>query len=155
MKILLMSDSHGRYKNMETACLAEKPDLVFHMGDGYGDGRRLQEAFPHIPVKQVPGNCDGGLWNVPEVLVETVDGVMIFATHGHNYGAKYGLLKLELAARERGADVVLFGHTHRAMVEQHNKLWMINPGTIRPTTGWSYGVLTLEQGNIDCRIVEG
>ena len=45
------------------------------------------------------------------------------------------------------ADILLFGHTHRAYCEQlGDGLWVMNPGTARS----SYGVITIQQGQTRC-----
>ncbi len=38
-------------------------------------------------------------------------------THGHLYDVSMSLTRLDLKAREIGASVVLFGHTHRLAAE--------------------------------------
>ena len=52
------------------------------------------------------------------------------------------------AARECGAQILLFGHTHRPLVDWDGTLWVMNPGSIRDRR--TYGVITLEGGKIDC-----
>ena len=58
MKILVFSDSHGNTDHMLTAVEREKPDRIFHLGDGWDDAQTLHRMFPDIPLEQVPGNCD-------------------------------------------------------------------------------------------------
>lgn len=53
------------------------------------------------------------------------------------------------AAREMGADVLLYGHTHCPLVDYDGTTYTMNPGSIRYTG--TYGVLVLENGKVlDC-----
>ena len=42
------------------------------------------------------------------------DGIKIFFTHGHKWGVKYSTDRLFYKAKEIGAQIALFGHTHTA-----------------------------------------
>ena len=101
---------------MVRAIRQQQPDAVFHLGDCERDTQRLEKEFPDLPLYRVCGNCDREPVN-PEVLQLTLDGVKFFLTHGHRYSVKYALDALLNAAYFAGADMVLFGHTHRAMSE--------------------------------------
>ena len=39
MRILVLSDSHGRVGPMEEAVEAVRPQQIFHLGDGWDDAR--------------------------------------------------------------------------------------------------------------------
>ena len=41
MRILVLSDSHGRLSPMEAAVEAVRPQRIFHLGDGWDDARDL------------------------------------------------------------------------------------------------------------------
>ena len=43
--------------------------------------------------------------------------LVFFATHGHYYGVSMGEERLKAEARGRGADIVMYGHTHRAVAD--------------------------------------
>ena len=58
MRILVLSDSHGRVGPMEEAVEAVRPQQIFHLGDGWDDARELHRHYPDIPLHQVRGNCD-------------------------------------------------------------------------------------------------
>ncbi|MEG0145820.1 MAG: metallophosphoesterase family protein, partial [Clostridia bacterium] len=51
-------------------------------------------------------------------------------THGNTYRVKQGLLMLAYGAREVGADIVLYGHTHIPSVDRDGPLLLINPGAL-------------------------
>lgn len=153
MKILVFSDSHGTVRYMREAVAAQRPDRVLHLGDVMRDGEELARALPELPIDQVCGNCDG-YYAQPEEKVLDLRGHRIFMTHGHLYHVKSGLSLAVRAAQERGAEVLLFGHTHQPLVDRQGPLWIMNPGSIRGWGPTTYGVLTLEDGRVDCRIVE-
>ena len=117
---------------MVRAVRQQQPDAVFHLGDCERDTQRLEKEFPDLPLYRVCGNCDREPVN-PEVLQLTLDGVKFFLTHGHRYSVKYTLDALLNAAYFAGADMVLFGHTHRAVSETMQGLYVVNPGTAGPS----------------------
>ena len=58
MKILVLSDSHSSLSYMRRCIEAVKPDIMIHLGDYYDDAEAIAEEYAHIPMVQVPGNCD-------------------------------------------------------------------------------------------------
>lgn len=145
IRILLLSDSHGDQVNMVTAVRRVKPDMILHLGDCYRDAKRLHSMFPDIPMHMVIGNCDWGNQAPAEQILD-IEGYKVLMCHGHAYNVKMTLLQLELTAKEKGVDVVLFGHTHQVFYDWYNGLAMFNPGSIgnpRPGIPPSYGILTL------------
>ncbi len=148
MKVLVVSDSHGKVDNLIRAVELTQPDYVLHLGDCQRDLEKLRQTFPMLPVEGVPGNCDYGSCDQPERLIELV-GVRILMLHGHTRGVKSDVMRAVWAARECGAQVLLFGHTHRPMVDNDGALLVLNPGAagdpLRPTCG----LLTIENGKAD------
>ena len=148
MKILVTSDSHGAVDAMRLAVEREQPDTVLFLGDCLHDAEGLQRSFAKLPVETVPGNCDWGSLDEPERLIE-LDGVRILMLHGHTRGVKYNGMNAYYAAKEMGADVLLYGHTHCPLVNYDGTTYTMNPGSIRYTG--TYGVLVLENGKVlDC-----
>lgn len=153
MRILVVSDSHGMEADLRRAILAQpKAEVVIHLGDGEAEARRLKASFPEKTFLQVRGNCDWGS-DCPTVGEYTVDGVKLFYTHGHVYGVKSGLYGAVCAARERGAQVLLFGHTHRALTDYEDGLHILNPGAV---SGWqaSYGTLDITPQGIVTNVIK-
>ncbi len=153
MKILVLSDSHGQMAYMERAWELEEPETVIHLGDHDTDAQELARFAEHTPVLFVRGNCDF-LRSTPKRLLVSLEGVRLLLMHGHEYGVKSGYLQAELAAREAGAQVLLFGHTHIPYCEWHNGLWMLNPGSCSGRGRITYGVMELKDGTASCRIKE-
>ncbi len=138
MKLLIFSDSHGRVKPMVRAVEREGAaslHAIVHLGDGWRDAEELHRLYPRLPLEQVPGNCDLGRFEDCERLL-FFGAWPVLLCHGHTLGVKSSLLRASLTARERGAKALLFGHTHAPLVDYHDGLWLINPGSIgsaRPT----------------------
>lgn len=154
-KILVLSDSHAGLSFMRKVIAVVRPNAVIHLGDYYDDGETMQEEFPQIPFHLVPGNCDRyRLYRpVPETLCYGVCGVKLFMTHGHVYRVKDGLGGLLAAARQSGAQGLLYGHTHRADCMKEDGLWVLNPGACG-SFGGSVGLIETEnQKIISCRIL--
>lgn len=125
---------------MYQAIEAGSPDQVLHLGDYVRDFHQLQRRFPQIPMAHVAGNCDYGD-TTPISQALDLNGVKIFMTHGHAYRVKYTYLPAIYAALEQSAQILLFGHTHRAECFQENGLWVMNPGAAKD--GF-YGVIELQ-----------
>ena len=89
MRVLLVSDSHGRNQNMEKVIRKASPvDLLIHLGDLEGSEGYL-EAIAPCPVEMVAGNNDF-FSRLPREKVITIGRHQIFMTHGHNYYVNYG-----------------------------------------------------------------
>ena len=153
MKLLIFSDSHGYLPLMEKAVRREQPDRIIHLGDHFRDGEELHGRFPQIPMAQVAGNCDrfSSLLRLPETGIERWGNVKFLLTHGHLQNVKRTLLPLELAAREQGANVALFGHTHSPFCQMEQGVLLFNPGTCS-YDGGSYGRMILEAGRLTAGI---
>ena len=54
----------------------------------------------------------------------------MFITHGHYYGVSLGEDRIKAEARGRGADIVMYGHTHRPSLEEEKDLVTLNPGSV-------------------------
>ena len=144
-RVLVLSDSHGNLNNMVLAVKQENPDFIIHLGDCWADAVRLQKKFPHLLVEQVPGNCDCSQEQDERILL--IEGKKILICHGHTFNVKAGYLTIEMAAREREVDAVLFGHTHKVFYDIHNGITFLNPGSIgAPGYGNppSYGIMTID-----------
>ena len=128
MKVLVVSDTHK--KNDEYFKLVErhKPDLVIHCGDAEGSEYALTEAVD-CPVQIVLGNNDFFSY-LPREVELTLEGFKIWVTHGHNYYVSMGTELLKREALARGKDIVLFGHTHRPVVDKGGSVIAVNPGSL-------------------------
>lgn len=151
IKILVLSDSHGSLSGMECAVGRENPDLIYHLGDHVRDFQKLQACYPQISGVCTAGNCDYAAQE-PAAILDEEENVRIFACHGHAYQVKSGLLRLKLAAKEKGADICLFGHTHAGYCEQIDGIWFLNPGSCGASGKRTYGLVTIVDGTASCCI---
>ena len=146
-KLLVLSDSHGGRAAIERVLMKESKsiDALIFLGDGLRDLELALTLYPKLRAYSVAGNCDYGALEPTDGLA-AFDGVVIFYTHGHMYGVKYDLDTLADAASARGAEVALFGHTHRRELVRGvgTAATVFNPGSLRD--GGSYGVITIENG---------
>ena len=130
--------------------LAGQVDAWCHLGDLTSDAEALMSRT-NAKVYAVRGNCDyfgGSAQRYESEAVVELGGARILMMHGHTRGVKSSAMNACYAARECGAQILLFGHTHRPLVDWDGTLWVMNPGSIRDRR--TYGVITLEGGKIDC-----
>ena len=131
--MLVISDTHGNYTlAIKAHSLSEQIDIIVHLGDGSSDAELMRELLDE-QVISVAGNCDLGS-SAPRELLWECEGKRILLTHGDAYGVKTGLDKLKRRAREIGADLVLFGHSHLVTQELHSDILFLNPGTMMNAT---------------------
>ena len=156
MKILVVSDTHGRDRELEKAVEREAPfDRLIHCGDV--EGREIFiEALADCPCCIVSGNNDF-FCDLPREQEITIGGKKALVTHGHYYGVSIDLSGIADEARSRGCEIVFFGHTHKPVVTEKDGVLVINPGSLsyprKAGRKSSYAVLNTDiQGNIDAEI---
>ena len=152
MDFLIISDSHGRVDRLADiieACSACPPDKILFLGDGINDVSALSRLSGR-EVVAVAGNCDI-LCEEPLERIMGVGNRKIFMLHGHTRGVKHGFGRLEARARQVGADIVLYGHTHERDCRLSDGIWFFNPGSVGfPSHGRpSFGRLTVTDGITD------
>ena len=93
-------------------------------------------------------------WNYCENTIIRAEGHRFFLCHGDTFHVKLDLLELHYMGR-RGADVVLFGHTHVAFDEEKDGVRLINPGALRyPRDGEpSYAIIDIAGKDISLQII--
>ena len=130
MKILVISDTHGNAGLLKQVIEAEgKPDLLLHLGDMLFEEEKIR-AIAGCELQAVRGNCDFS-FDWPIETVTEIASHLVFMTHGHYYEVNYGTEELEEAAREAGADIVIYGHTHIPCYEiREDGLIVLNPGSL-------------------------
>jgi putative phosphoesterase len=147
----LISDTHGLLRPGVHEALTGV-ELILHSGDVGGSGI-LDELRLIAPVRAVFGNTDP--MDEPELaeeLLVAIDGVRVHVSHGHEVGSP---TPAKLAARY-DADVVVFGHTHRALVSRVGPQLFVNPGAAGPqrfNLTPSVGRLTIVGGKAEVEIV--
>jgi len=156
LRILVVSDTHGDLDPVQQAIEQLGPvDMVLHAGDHYRDSEEI-EYLLEIPVKAVAGNCDFPGDGPAEQLLE-IEGYKVFLTHGHRYGVNRSIRLLLEKAKELGADVVIYGHTHIHQCILEENILILNPGSpVKPRGGNapSLAVLELDGAKIKAEILQ-
>ena len=152
MRILVVSDVHGKLNLLREAIEAQPTarDVIF-LGDGLRQVEDVIELYPDRTFYTVPGNCDWGAGGIP-VRQETFGGKRFYFTHGHLHEVKHGLYRLYLAAREAGADIALYGHTHVAYEDYVDGIYLFNPGSLG--YDYSYGYVDVVGNGIRTAVVK-
>lgn len=123
----LIADTHGLLRPGVDAAL-DGVELIVHAGDVGGDAI-LHKLGEIAPVKAVCGNTDPiGDPGLPMTLVLEVGGLVIHVSHGHELGIP---TPAKLLAVYDG-DVLIYGHTHRQIVERDGDRLVVNPGSAGP-----------------------
>ena len=141
MKIGVISDTHG-FLDPRMVKIFAGVDHILHAGD-IGDSMIELELKFIAPVTVVLGNTDAGL-DFPLTAVRRLAEKNFLIHHIVNPHA----LPPDLAARieKEKADVVVFGHTHKALAETINGVFFFNPGYAgkpKPGAERSAGILHL------------
>ena len=87
-KILVVSDVHGRLRDLRWLLNNETADAMFYLGDGLYDlnaALELRKEPVPYPIYRVAGNCDMN-YNEPSEGMVPFGGVLFFYTHGHHFG---------------------------------------------------------------------
>lgn len=145
VKLLIASDLHGSAKYtkiLESLLELQKPEKLVLLGDLLYHGPRnpLPEEYDPKQVIEilnrhkeqilaVRGNCESEVDQMvlkfpimAEYAVLFVDGVTVYATHGHH--VEEGNLPLQ------NGTILLSGHTHIGREEIENKIVHLNPGSM-------------------------
>ena len=130
MKIVVMSDSHGKEENIDKVIAQHQDaDMLIHLGDICGDEDYLEAVCPY-PVIMVAGNCDSYMCGLPGERIIDIAGKKCLLTHGHSFNVGRDRIQLIERARDTGASVAMYGHTHRPFYEKEKDLITLNPGSL-------------------------
>jgi putative phosphoesterase len=129
MKVLIVSDTHGRNQNyLRTLEKVAPIDMLIHLGDLQG-GEEYIESVTGCRIEMVSGNND--FFNgYPKENIIQIGKYTVMLTHGHRYGVNYSTYDIKEAAKRNKADIVMFGHTHVPMIDLSDSVWLINPGSL-------------------------
>ena len=130
MKILILSDTHGREENLEKVLEREgMPDYMIHLGDSEDSGEHIRSMIT-CPLYIVAGNCDF-FSDLPRAAIVEIGSFRILMTHGHYYYVSVGTRDLVEDAKANDCNIAMFGHTHKPFVDRSDKeLTVLNPGSL-------------------------
>jgi putative phosphoesterase len=126
MLVGLISDTHSLMRAEALAAL-HGVELILHAGD-VGAHSVLRELSVIAPVHAVAGNTDGPELDLARLVTLTLDGLSVVLTHGHELGSPTP----DNLSHRYSADVIVYGHTHRPLIETRGRTLIVNPGAAGP-----------------------
>lgn len=123
----VISDTHGLVRP-EVFPALDGVELLLHAGD-VGGQSVLAELSVIAPVHAVYGNTDApGEPGLRASLRLRLEDLTIHVSHGHELGRPTP----ERLLAKYDADIVIYGHTHRPLIERSGPRLVINPGAAGP-----------------------
>lgn len=170
MKIGLISDTHiARPEEPlppEVRDAFQGVEIILHAGDIWIPSV-LDELETIAPVIAAWGDDDlkqelGDDSRLTTEKVQKINGMTIWLMHekpayGHIVPRENRVFARDLREKWEVPDVVVYGHTHKALIEYHQGVLIVNPGSPTwpnnvPELG-TVGILTIESGKPEARIV--
>lgn len=148
VEVGLVSDTHGLLRP-EVIPALEGCDLIVHAGDV--GGHEILEALARVaPVHAVRGNTDHGPFgaSLPSTEVVEAGGASLYILHIVD--------ELDLDPESAGIGAVIFGHTHRPLVEHRNGVLFVNPGSCGPRRfdlPVTVARMTVVDGEVEVRLI--
>lgn len=163
MRLMIASDIHGSAfycRKMADAFLREQAGRLLLLGDILYHGPRNDLPEDYAPkevigmlnqlkerILCVRGNCDT---EVDQMVLDfpiladycflELNGVTIFATHGHVFNPKNPPMLKQ-------GDILLNGHTHIPAKEDHGTFYYLNPGSVSiPKENSEHSYMIYENG---------
>jgi len=143
--LVVLSDTHATETTRLVGAAADAvadAELVLHAGDFTTDA--VLDEFHDVAadLRAVHGNRDSDAvtHRLPTATTLSYAGVRIAATHRR----RGGTTGLAMFGRERGADLVVSGHTHRPLVDQEGAVTLLNPGSHADPRGARQSFAVLE-----------
>lgn len=147
----MIADTHSLVRP-EVFSAFEGVERILHAGD-VGGRAVLKELEAIAPVDAVYGNTDmPGDPQLRAVISLEIEGRTIHVSHGHELGSP---TPTKLITRY-DADVIVYGHTHRALVDRTGERLVVNPGAAGPRrfdVQPSVAILDVRSGRADVTIV--
>jgi uncharacterized protein len=149
MKIGVISDTHGLLRPEAVEAL-RGVDHILHAGD-IGDAAILDQLRQLAPVTAIRGNIDrsGVCAKLPEVELIELGGCTIYMLHDVH--------ALDLNPVAADIQVVISGHSHKALIEWKKNILYFNPGSAGPrrfSLPISLGYLTIREGVIEPELID-
>jgi putative phosphoesterase len=149
IRIGLISDTHGLVRDEAVAALKGCRHIL-HAGD-IDTPDVLVKLRKLAPVTVVRGNNDRGLWaeSIPAFEVVEFGGVSIYIRHDQS--------ELDVDPLAAGFRVMMFGHSHKPMVETRDGVLFLNPGSAGPRRfklPVAVGELLITGERVDARIIQ-
>lgn len=148
IRIGLISDTHSLLRPQALQAL-QGSDFIVHAGD-ICDAAVLQQLSALAPVTAVRGNNDRGDWAraIPETNVLQAGAALLYVIHNID--------ELDIDPGAAGFHAVIYGHSHKPLIEEKHGVLFVNPGSAGPrrfTLPVSTGQLLISGSRIEPRLV--
>ena len=149
IRVGLISDTHGLVRKEVIAALTGCQHIL-HAGD-IDEPEVLVKLRKLAPVTVVRGNNDRGAWAeaIPVYDVVEFGAVSVYIRHDQ--------AELDVDPRAAGLRVMMFGHSHKPLVENRDGVLFVNPGSAGPRRfklPVAVGELLIAGDRVDARIIE-
>lgn len=147
MKMLLISDNHGRWKQVYNIVKKSRPnvDYIFHLGDSEFE---YDDPIWKMVDGVVKGNMDHNHHYSKELVFDTPEGKVVLV-HGHDHGVNRSNSAILNLAKERDAKFLFHGHTHQLKSELVDGILIVNPGSLNRSRGIyperTYAIVTVDK----------
>ena len=153
-KVGLISDTHGKLSG-NIFEIFSGVNLILHAGD-IGGQDILTDLSAVAQVKAVYGNMDvsAEYRTLARIDFLNIENITLCMTHIMN---SYKSFSYELFKLNRSADVVVFGHTHRAEQTKYKDILFVNPGSVHSPRGGgkpSVAIMTIDDRDIEVDFYE-
>ena len=129
MRVLIVSDTHGRHRSLDQALeLAGDVDMFIHLGDVEGGEEYIDAAV--TCEKHIIGGNNDFFTDLPREEEFYIGTKKVFLAHGHNYYVSLDPREIKEEGRARNVDIVMFGHTHRPYLDEDEDITVLNPGSL-------------------------
>ena len=123
--VAIISDTHA-HLDRRVADLIRTCDYAIHAGDICGEAILRQMQPKTGKVLAVAGNNDHNS-QLPEIADLNLPGGKIVIEHGHKHG-HHSPSHDSLRRQHPDARVIVYGHTHKMVIDKSTNPWVINPG---------------------------
>jgi putative phosphoesterase len=149
IRVGLISDTHGLVREEAVAAL-KGCQHILHAGD-IDEPDVLVKLRKLAPVTVVRGNNDQGLWAqaIPVYDVAKFCSVSVYLRHDQ--------AELDIEPRAAGFRVMMFGHSHKPMIETRDGVLFVNPGSAGPRRfklPVAIGELLISGNKVDAQIIQ-
>ena len=144
----VISDTHGLLRP-EAIHALRGSDLIIHAGD-VGDPAILDALRAIAPTFPVRGNVDTGSWAaaLPATAAVEVGALTFYVLHD--------IAELVVDPASAGFAAVVFGHSHKPLIETREGTLYLNPGSAGPrrfSLPVTVGFVTVEDG-VEATVME-
>ncbi len=128
-KIGILSDTHG-FIHPGVVKIVNQCDIVIHAGDII-DEQTIQALKPNKKLIAIQGNNDYHISHLKEIEEVELPGGKLVIEHGHKHGRSPSHDSLRSAYPD--AKAIVYGHTHKQVIDKDSTPWVINPGAAGKT----------------------